>query len=289
MTNNKNAPVIIIGMHRSGTTFLTDMLMKLGMFVGHKFGVNKEDFFFQQRNEWLLRRSGGGWDNPNHIHSLLKNDNYSEEVVKMLTADVNGLSFRHHIKVIKQGLVWGWKDPRTIFTLPIWLHLFPDARLLYIKRNGVDVAGSLHARATRSGVLHGLQPQPVKLKIGNFFSRYERYIYESIRCTDLTESFKLWEEYTLEAENLYEKFSGPKLDVRYEDFLEDPTRYLDAISKFVRLPNEKVRIQELVGDVDSRRRLAFCSKRHLVSLYHEVRDSSLMKSLGYDDIDVDRA
>ena len=41
---------------------------------------------------------------------------------------------------------WGWKDPQTIFTLPLWLKLFPDAKLIYLTRNGVDVAASLLTR-----------------------------------------------------------------------------------------------------------------------------------------------
>ena len=38
---------------------------------------------------------------------------------------------------------WGWKDPRNVFTLPLWLRVFPEAKIIYIVRNGVDVAASL--------------------------------------------------------------------------------------------------------------------------------------------------
>src|SRR5213078_1316124 len=41
---------------------------------------------------------------------------------------------------------WGWKDPRTVFTLPLWLQLFPKAKIINIVRNGVDVASSLSVR-----------------------------------------------------------------------------------------------------------------------------------------------
>ncbi len=30
---------------------------------------------------------------------------------------------------------WGWKDPRNTFTLPMWLSIFPKARVLHVLRN----------------------------------------------------------------------------------------------------------------------------------------------------------
>jgi hypothetical protein len=46
-------------------------------------------------------------------------------------------------------MAWGWKDPRNSITLPVWLKLFPDARVIHIVRNGVDVAESLYRRQQR--------------------------------------------------------------------------------------------------------------------------------------------
>jgi hypothetical protein len=39
--------------------------------------------------------------------------------------------------------VWGWKDPRTCFTLPFWKSLIPKIRYIILVRNPVDVARSL--------------------------------------------------------------------------------------------------------------------------------------------------
>ena len=52
-------PVIIIGMHRSGTTMITDMLRRLGLFVGNDLEENSESMFFINHNDWLLNQSGG--------------------------------------------------------------------------------------------------------------------------------------------------------------------------------------------------------------------------------------
>lgn len=39
-------PIIIVGMHRSGTTMITKMLENLGLFVGDQKEINNEALFF---------------------------------------------------------------------------------------------------------------------------------------------------------------------------------------------------------------------------------------------------
>jgi len=39
-------PIVIIGMHRSGTSIVTRMLGQLGLFVGKKKDMNHEALFF---------------------------------------------------------------------------------------------------------------------------------------------------------------------------------------------------------------------------------------------------
>src|SRR5205085_206751 len=38
---------------------------------------------------------------------------------------------------------WGWKSTVSIFIFPLWLDLFPNAKVLYIHRNGIVVARSM--------------------------------------------------------------------------------------------------------------------------------------------------
>jgi hypothetical protein len=279
------SPVIITGMHRSGTTLLTDMLLNMGLFVGDKYGKNKEDFFFQRRNEWLMRRSGGGWDYPEPSRSLLDNIEVTRHMVSLFQNDVNSYLFNSHQKVISAGAAWGWKDPRMVFTFPLWDKVFPGSRLLYIKRNGVDVANSLHVRAKRQGGLLGVDSIPIKLKLTNVFLRYERYVYESVRCANLSSAYKLWEEYTLEAEKLFNSYTGHKMTVKYEEFLEDPESTLERVAEFCDLDvYDKDCVSELTRKIDSSRKYAFLSDKRLLSFYDDVKDRSLMKVLGYDSL-----
>jgi hypothetical protein len=66
-------PIVIIGMHRSGTSMVTRMLESLGLFVGARKDSNCEARFFQRINRWLLDQTGSSWDNPQPIHYLLNN------------------------------------------------------------------------------------------------------------------------------------------------------------------------------------------------------------------------
>ena len=54
-------PIIVIGMHRSGTGMLARVLSGLGVWMGERQSDNSEDMFFFTLNEWLLRLSGAAW------------------------------------------------------------------------------------------------------------------------------------------------------------------------------------------------------------------------------------
>ena len=47
----KNAPIILLGMHRSGTSMIAGMLEELGLFMGNHKDRNNEAFLFMKLNE----------------------------------------------------------------------------------------------------------------------------------------------------------------------------------------------------------------------------------------------
>src|SRR2546425_5855061 len=66
-------PVIVIGMHRSGTGMLSGMLQGLGLCIGTKVDPNNEAPLFVTLNDWLLRQSGATWESPHAVRHLLDN------------------------------------------------------------------------------------------------------------------------------------------------------------------------------------------------------------------------
>jgi hypothetical protein len=289
-------PVIIIGMHRSGTTLVVALLKKLGFFPGARMGPNLEAFFFQRLNEWFLRRAGGAWDYPLPIKLLYQVESLRHEAENIVRHAVSSRQFSeftgfltnilHNEKDILRK-PWGWKDPRTVFTLRLWVKPFPDARLLYIKRNGIDAANSLFVRATRKpNIIPGspLSVMRLRWRIRTSLRPIEKYVMESVRCNSLNECFKLWEEYITEAEHVFSEFDGQKMAIRYEDLLENPSAYMKQIAAFCGLNFSNRGIDNITSTVNRHRAYAFMQDESLCEFYEKVKDYDLMQKLGYNNI-----
>ena len=67
MSNSK--PIIITGMHRSGTSLLTKILSKY-IYFGNMLDDNNESIYFQRINRWLLSCNSCSWDNPSSFNSI---------------------------------------------------------------------------------------------------------------------------------------------------------------------------------------------------------------------------
>lgn len=142
-------PVLITGMHRSGTSAVAGLLRLLGVWLG-----SDEDLippapdnplgFFEHRelmalNVELLRTLGRKSDEPRLPFPKAW---YEQEELSSL--------YERARAVISRDLggrpVWGWKDPRTCLTLPFWLRVVPSAKIVFIFRDPLEVAASLHNR-----------------------------------------------------------------------------------------------------------------------------------------------
>jgi hypothetical protein len=131
--------ICVLGMHRSGTSCLTGILQESGVVLGNVFTSNRanrkgnrEHPLIMQLHEEILRQNGAGWDEPptGPVTWSAKDRQARDEVCS---------SF-------KDVPCWGFKDPRTLFTLPGWLEAIPDLRLVGIFRHPMAVAASLERR-----------------------------------------------------------------------------------------------------------------------------------------------
>jgi hypothetical protein len=133
-------PIVILGMHRSGTSATTRALGLLGGSLGPSESLGKfwENQRMRRLNERLLEEFGGGWECP----PVLPEGWLDAPAVRAEVAEG-----RAALAGFGRAPVIVWKDPRTCTTLPFWLPLFDEPPVLVVVyRHPVEVAGSLRTR-----------------------------------------------------------------------------------------------------------------------------------------------
>lgn len=135
------ACVVVVGMHRSGTSLLTGSLEAAGLNLGevnnaapHNRKGNKENEAIRDLNDALLTKAGAAWNSP--PDGQVPWDRADEERARSLVEPY-----------IRAGRPWGFKDPRTVWTVEGWLRLLPSARMVGVFRHPSPVVGSLTARS----------------------------------------------------------------------------------------------------------------------------------------------
>jgi len=135
--------LIIAGMHRSGTSLITNWLHHCGLQVGetllgpdigNKEGHFEDEEFLKMHEEILV---GNGLAPSGLVHD--KQLQISEYQLEKLKAIIG-------IKE-KRFDQWGWKEPRTCLFLDTYRELLPDAKYLVIIRDYESVVNSLLKRA----------------------------------------------------------------------------------------------------------------------------------------------
>jgi hypothetical protein len=266
---------------------IANFLNKLGLFLGAKKDYHNEATFFVKINAWMIHNAGATWDNPENFNNI--NEEFSRHMIRVIDRHLSGprryefLGWRRlcKYKSIKDlNVMWGWKDPRTTITLPVWQKIFPDAKIIHIFRNPIDVAQSLKRRsfAYQNHFRPNLRTNLKELLlIGRI--RYAN----SYRVMNLREGVRLWREYTERALSI-KRGTDEIIHIKYENFLADPYSNLKQIMAFSNMQVRDDGIRALLDQVDARRRFAFVNDSALYSFYQEIKQHPLMKQLGYDNI-----
>jgi hypothetical protein len=135
--------VAVLGMHRSGTSWLAGSLQELGLEMGevstsdpHNKKGNRESPVLMEIHEGVLADSGGSWKRPPAKVS------WSSARREALAAHVRDMGARY-----PRG--WGFKDPRALLVLDEWKRQVPELVRVGIFRHPLAVWRSLHARSER--------------------------------------------------------------------------------------------------------------------------------------------
>jgi Sulfotransferase family len=235
-------PLIILGMHRSGTSMLTRILRRQGVFLGHKIQSDDEAMFFVELNRWILRVGGTDWDHPEPALQMLRQKDHVDRIADYLATRMSGIRTHEYLGPRLPGAraevgthlpyLWGFKDPRTSITLPVWLKVFPEAKLLRIQRHGIDVAASLETR----------QAGPVEKGLGRYAKRVRlglamparTHIVGSVRCSSLDGGLGLWSEYESALDTYLADVPAERtMSLRYEDYLTQFNDLHPRVAQFI--------------------------------------------------------
>ena len=223
---NKN-PIIITGIHRSGTTLLSKIFENNKVFLGAKKDLNNEALFFQNLNKWLLSSYGISWENPKYIDFELNKNRFDMILFKLQKILNSRLNFRYlglkslvlEKKLLEIDFDWGWKDPRNIFSLPFWLKLFPESKVLILIRHPFDVVNSLITRNKY------LLEKDIKLKdkLSNYmlipFLNVRNYSNLSSDISDFDIGMRLYDCYYNQLVLMTEKYNSNIKIIKYEDLV----------------------------------------------------------------------
>jgi hypothetical protein len=201
-------------MHRSGTSMVARMLGICGLYIGDPEELvpatrtNPEGHFehvdFLNLNKAVLVALLGSWKRPpRRLAWRLLGDRLAP-----LRDDAAAL-----IRRMDRRSPWAWKDPRTSLTLPFWLPLLPDLRVVVCVRDPLSVARSLAAR-------DGL----------------------SIRA-----GLKLWEAYNREV--LRASLPSRTIVTSYEAYFADPEREIRALAMRLALPVSRDAVEAAAATV----------------------------------------
>jgi hypothetical protein len=134
-----NRVLTVLGMHRSGTSMLAGTLREGGLYLGnvqergieHNRKGQLEPRAVLFMHEHLLKQNGGSWSNPpEHVTWQLMHQAVRDLFIESRSAHP----------------FWGFKDPRTLFTLDGWRKALPALELVGIFRHPLEVAESLRQR-----------------------------------------------------------------------------------------------------------------------------------------------
>lgn len=261
--NAAHPPLVVIGMHRSGTTLITQLLQRAGMFMGVNRDRNEEARFTRAVNAWWFRQASATWDHPEPLDDLLADEalrpwllDYVDGIMRG-PASLRFLGPHRYIRwpgLHRLNVPWGWKDPCNTYTLPLWLQLLPEARVVHVVRHGVDVAASLKARRRRALAANLARYQRRRrLYLAHPFAPKRRGFGPQPRCATLEGGFKLWEAYVERGRQHVAELEERAMEIRFETLLAEPETVTKRLLTFAHMATDPESVGAAMRGLDADR------------------------------------
>lgn len=278
-------PVIILGMHRSGTTMITKILENLGLYVGAEKEENHEALFFWEINNWIFDLHTARPELPHNMqHTNPKTRQIIEESLQYFVQSPRKKKYLGNLNSNYKSLQaldfnFGWKDPKNTFTLEFWKSIFPNPKIIHVYRNPIDCISSY---IERDLVMKNQFQWDWKKKLKRRFLITHKFNY-NFRLFDLEQGFQLWEEYVQKAIDL-KTDNANYLAIKYEQLLQNPEAEINNMLQFCELTPTKEAIHQQINTLQKDRAYAFVKNEQYVSFYKKIQNNELLKILGYQNI-----
>lgn len=157
---------MILGMHRSGTSLVANLVHAIGIDLGQDLipaDEANEAGYWESRRIWethekILKEMNCDWNNPPlTFPDDLWHKPEIQELKRTLLEFVRSECNRTH-------KIWGFKDPRTAILLPIWQEIFDELQLDPLYVLAVRHPGSVAASLSRRDRLTASHSQALWLK-----------------------------------------------------------------------------------------------------------------------------
>lgn len=210
--------VIVLGMHRSGTSAISGILHLNNIIMGSKDNFKPkplpqnpkgfyENYDFRKINDQILKKVNYNVKSLNYNIPFPLPEKKTEIKMKYLVNKQN-LQYSN----------WGWKDPRTCLTLDHWLDIIlknnnkEDIKIIFTIREPLAVANSLKKRD--------------KL--------------------DIYSGLKLWEVYNRRALTFIESYNLPTFYFFYEKLIENSNYVISKMFEYLKIDFDKEIISKFI-------------------------------------------
>ena len=275
-------PVVVVGMHRSGTSLVSRILDDCGVMMGKDLQEDHESLFFIGLNEWIYDNAGASWERPGALSELTTLPAAMEAIEEYVRKRLSSRSSRKYSgKPLKNGLFsmegrWGWKDPRNGPTLPLWRSIWPDMKVIHVIRHGVDVAASLKTR--NSAHWEGDVSRFKKWLPTYSWRSSKSPIMRGQRSSTLEGGLSFWSE-QLEIESEILAPIEDKHVVRYEELLSSPRDSITKILEYISIEITEEKLTLIEETINPSRAFAFMNNPELLEFAE--KNAETLEKHGY--------
>lgn len=217
-------PVVVLGTGGSGTRAVAEVMDAAGVYLGPERNRASDSLalkpFLKYQSEAYVTESG--W-----VQAVERDPTVVPDPPEALISELRGALERQREGADSPDALWGWKNPRTTFLLPVFYHVAPDAPTAHLVRDGRDMAYSKNQaqlKDCRSLVPEDLRDAPVPVQ-----------------------SVALWSRLNLAAV-AFMRARKPEghLVVRYEDLCADPATHSERLLRHLGVPVSDAVLQKAV-------------------------------------------